>query len=69
MLALSDNRSAISWVSKCGGTKYVRAAAGLGLGLGKVDLMGSLCQNVDHEEHNVLADGISRWHRSEITAN
>ena len=67
ILMRGDSVSAVSWINLCGGSRDTRAGLVMRL-LGRLELTSGWCLVAKHIPgvENVLADGISRWPRSEV---
>jgi len=67
ILMRGDSVSAVSWINRCGGSRDTRAGLVMRL-LGRLELTSGWCLVAKHIPgvENVLADGISRWPRSEV---
>ena len=69
ILMRGDNVAAVTWSNRCGGAKDKRAGLMMRM-LGRLEISGGWGYNAKHIPgvQNVLADGISRWPRSELAA-
>ena len=62
-----DNVAAVTWVNRCGGATDKRACLLMRM-LGRLEIDGGWSHDAKHMPgvQNTLADGISRWPRTEI---
>ena len=64
ILMRGDNTAAVSWISRCGGARNIRACLFMRM-FGRVEIKGGLephCKQIPGVR-NTLADGVSRWPR------
>ena len=59
-----DNFAAVTWVNQCGGARHKRAGLMMRV-LGRLEIQGGWRYDIPGVQ-NTLADGISRWARSEL---
>ena len=67
ILMLGDNFAAVTWANRCGGARDKRAGPMMRM-LGRLEIQGGWRYDAKHIPgvQNTLADGISRWPRSEL---
>ena len=64
VLMRGDNFAAVTWVNQCGGARHKRAGLMMRV-LGRLEIQGGWRYDIPGVQ-NTLADGISRWARSEL---
>ena len=67
VLLRGDNVSAVSWLNRCGGARGKRAALVMRT-MGRLEITSGWSHKAQHIPGvlNVLADGNSRWLRSQV---
>ena len=67
ILMRGDNFAAVTWANRCGRARDKRAGLMMRM-LGRLEIQGGLTYDAKHIPgvQNTLADGISRWPRSEL---
>ena len=67
ILMRGDNFAAVTWANRCGGARDKRAGLMMRM-LGRLEIQGGWGYDAKHIPgvQNTLADGISRWPRSEL---
>lgn len=70
VLMRGDSSCAVTWVNKCGGMRNPRAAFAMRW-LGVLEMNSGWCFESAHipGSSNILADGITRWNRTDIPYN
>ena len=67
ILVRGDNFAAVTWANRCGGARDKRAGLMVRM-LGRLEIQGGWSYDAKHilGVQNMLADGFSRWPRSEL---
>lgn len=70
LLMRGDNFAAVTWSNRCGGARDKRAGLMMRM-LGRLEILGGWRYEAKHipGKKNTLADGISRWPRSQLAEN